>query len=195
MAIASASSAPSACLSRLLREAQPTRSTTLVEWLFKTIPCPKCTSIIDGDMAPETAGELVCNLGFDCPGESHCKDKLAGVKLRFLRQLSSGIGRRISTVSADNCAGKMASFGWPKSFCQPGSIGLANSTAMSRQTTPSWQVKSVRDSQPHAATISPVFAAVSACAFNPQPGAKAPPPSLPKRAARRQTTYPGHQGK
>jgi hypothetical protein len=36
-------------------------------------------------MAPATAGELVCNLGFDCPGESHCKDKLAGVKLRLLR--------------------------------------------------------------------------------------------------------------
>ncbi len=53
--------------------------------LFKTTPYRKCTSIIDGDMAPATAGELVCNLGFDCPGESHCKDKLAGVKLRFLR--------------------------------------------------------------------------------------------------------------
>jgi hypothetical protein len=48
-------------------------------------PISECTSIIDGDMAPATAGELVCNLGFDCPGESHCKDKLASVKLRFLR--------------------------------------------------------------------------------------------------------------
>ena len=36
-------------------------------------------------MAPATAGELVCNLGFDCPGESHYKDKLAGVKSRLLR--------------------------------------------------------------------------------------------------------------
>jgi hypothetical protein len=37
-------------------------------------------------MARETDGELVCNLGFDCPSESHYKDNLAGIKLSFLRR-------------------------------------------------------------------------------------------------------------
>jgi hypothetical protein len=45
---------------------------------------------------------------------------MAGIAIGF----SSGIGRRISSVSADNCAVRMASFGWPKRFCHLGQLEL-----------------------------------------------------------------------
>jgi len=137
-------------------------------------PYPKCTSIIDGDRAPETDGELVCNLGFDCPGESHSKGQLggyqiealatltmAGIAIGFRAELEGGPVRYLRTIVLAK---------WPPSvgprFCQPGPIWLANSTAMPRPTAPSWQVKSARDSPPHTATISPLLAAVSTSAFD-----------------------------
>lgn len=110
-------------------------------------------------------------------------------------RISNGIGRRISTVPAGNCAGKMASFSWPKSFCQPGPIGLANSTAMPRPTAPTWQVKSARDSPPDTATISPLIAAFSASASDPANQGEDTTSRLSKEARKRQTLSSGSPGK
>jgi len=120
------------------------------------------------------------------------RHELAGIRLRFLRhsqgwyrrRISSGIGRRTSMVSADNCDDKTASFSWPKSFCRSGPIGLASSTAMSRPPVPTWQVKSPaivhriqRLSRPSLPQSQPAHS-------TPQPGEKTPPPGSPKKHAK-----------
>src|SRR5208282_2674834 len=54
-------------------------------------------------------------------------------------------------------------------------------------TTPSWQMKSARDSTPHTATISPLIAAVSASAFDPATRGEDTTSRLSKEARKRQT--------
>jgi len=102
------------------------------------------------------------------------KDNLAGIELRSLRRsqgsyrrrISIRIGKRISMVSAGNCAGKTASFRWPKSFRHLGQLDSqfhrnveANRTLLA--------VEISRDSPPQTATISPLIATFSARTFDP----------------------------
>ena len=142
---------------------------------------------------------IVALTGHESKWQPLHRHELAGIRLRFLRhsqgwyrrRISSGIGRRTSMVSADNCDDKTASFSWPKSFCRPGPIGLANSTAMSRPPVPTWQVKSARDRTPHTATISPLIAAVAASAFDPATRGEDTTSRLSKEARKRQTISSG----
>jgi hypothetical protein len=115
------------------------------------------------------------------------KDNLAGIKLTSLRRsqgwdrhrISMGIVRRISTVSAGDCAGKMASFRWPTSFCQPGTTGLANFNNIEANST-LFALKSACDStSQYNDYLATPCRSLSHRHSTPQPGAKTPPLSLP----------------
>jgi len=109
-------------------------------------------------------------------------------------RISSGIGRRIGTVSWSNCTLKVASSigsEAPPTWAN----GLANSIAISKPTAPLLAGETRRDHTPHSATIAPLSAAVPEADSSPQPDAKTPLSSLPKQATEGRRSFQEHQGK
>lgn len=103
----------------------------------------------------------------------------------YRHRISMGIGRLISTVSAGNCAGKPASLRWPRSFCQPGPIGLAKSLGKPTPTAPSWQVKSACDStSQYSGYLAPRCRSLSQRIRPRQAGEKPSPLGSPKKHAK-----------
>ncbi len=117
------------------------------------------------------------------------KYELAGIRLRLRDhsqrlvspRVSSGIGRRISTASGVNWTRKKASSIDPEAPCQNGSIRLAESIAMSKQITFLLAAETSCDNTSYSATTAPFPAAVQQADSSPQPEAKTPPSSLPKK--------------
>ena len=126
-------------------------------------------------MARETDGELVCNLGFDCPSESHYKDNLAGIKLSFLRRsqwlLSPSDFLRNWKADQYGICGQLC---WQNGLFRLAQERLPSWANWARQLHSNAEANRTllageiaRDSPPHTATISPLIAAFSASAFDP----------------------------
>ena len=143
----------------------------------------------------------LCVTGHESEWNPLHRHELARIRLRFLRpsqgcnrhRISTGIDRRISTVSAGDRAGKMAASSRPTS---PANLGQLDSPTppQCQSQPPSWQVKSLAIVPRNTATISPLLAAVSASAFGPaKQGRRHHLPAL-QRSTQRQTISSGSPG-
>jgi len=125
-------------------------------------------------------------------------------KLRSLRRsqgwyrhrISMGIGRRISTASAGNCAGKNGLFQVAQKLLPTWANWTHRLRLMSRPTAPSWQVKSACDStSQYSDYLAPHCRSLSQRIRPRQAVEKTSPPGSPKKHAKGRQYRQDRRGK